>query len=161
MKNIIVIFIAFFASFSFANANNSLNAQAAEAPAFFFPQKVTIPAGTLVMLETSEECNADQLTVGRIIKFKVTTNVIVKRKTVVASGALAIGRIKSIEKGSYNSQGSITIELTSVQAVDGSQLALNGTEALFQSKYKGDAASVQSGLPMTATTMNETRIKID
>ncbi len=125
-----------------------------------FDARVTLPAGTLIYLEANERVMSDQATVGKLVQFKVKTNVVVDGKVVIATGALAIGRIKSVSEATYNSAAEVTIELTSVQAVDGQQVALNGTEQTLQGVYPNEGMVVNIGTPITANVMNDIVIKV-
>jgi hypothetical protein len=122
--------------------------------------KVTLAAGTLVVLETAEKINSDQATVGKTLMFRVRANVVVNGETVIATGAIAIGRVTAIEEGTFNHPGEMKIEVTSVQSVDGQMVALNGAEQSYHGKYNGEGVTVEVGQNILATVMNNTCIKI-
>ncbi len=121
-------------------------------PAF---KKVTITAGTSILLETAERIGTDQMTVGQLVQMKVKVNVFAEKRVVVTTGAHAIGRIKSISPATYNHPASLTIELVSVQAVDGQQIPLNGLEQSYTGKFSGEGTMVEPGKVITATVMND------
>lgn len=125
------------------------------------PQNVLVRAGTLVTLETAEKIYSDQATIGQIIKFSVLMNVVVDGRVVISSGALAIGRVKSLKKTTYNLPEEITIELTSVQAVDGQQIVLNGDEQTYKGKFTGEGTYIMPGRTITAKIMNNYTIKVN
>jgi len=121
---------------------------------------VTLKAGTMVMLETIEQFNSDQVTVGKVLKFRVTTNVVVNGKTVITTGAIAVGRVKDIEENTYNYPEKITITLMSAQAVDGQQIALNGMEQTFAGRFPGEGVTVEVGQSILGMVMNNTEVKV-
>ena len=124
----------------------------------FCDKDVTLNAGTLVMLETAERVSSEQLTVGKVLQFKVTMNVMAEGKVAIRSGALALGRVKAIEKSTYNEPESIRIEMMHVQAVDGQMVPLNGNEQTIQGRYKGEAATIETGTSITANVTNDIEI---
>lgn len=154
MKNTFTFF-AFIAFLSFGSIE-----LIAATPSPILP-KVVVKAGTLVTLETAEKIYSDDATVGQILKFSVLMNVVVDGKVVIASGALAIGRVKSIKKTTYNIPEEITIELKSVQAVDGQQIVLNGDEQTYKGKFTGEGTYVMPGRTITAKLMNNYTILLD
>jgi len=120
----------------------------------------TLPSGTLVMLETTEKISSDAVTVGKIMVFRVRTNVVVDGNVVIATGAIAIGRVKSIMPTTYNNPEEITLEVTYAQAVDGQQVALNGAEQTYKGRFSRESAIVDPGQMITGTVMNNTNIKL-
>lgn len=130
-------------------------------PVFAAPcQKVVLNAGTLVILETNEALQSGQATVGQLVQFKVRANVYAEGEAAIVTGAQAIGRIKSIEPSTYNNPETFRIEVMYVQAVDGQQVALNGNELSIKGQFSGQDASSQPGTTITATVMNDTKIKV-
>lgn len=117
-----------------------------------------LPAGTLVLLETTEKIDSYRSTVGKTLTFRVRTNVVVDGKTVIASGALAIGRVKSISRATFNNPEEITLEVLYAQAVDGQQVALNGAEQTYRGMFAGESVIVEPAQTITATVMNNTEI---
>lgn len=161
MKKYIVLSLAMFAfsAFAFCDAQ-----QAMEAPTFHllnFPKKVTLPAGTLILLETTEKSDASTMTKGQLLHFKVKTDVIVNGRTLISSGAMATGRIKAVGKPTYNDPGTVTIDVLYVQSVDGQQISTNGTEQTFKSKYAGAPAAIESGASLIAQVTNDTKVKAE
>jgi hypothetical protein len=121
---------------------------------------VTLPAGSLVILETAEKIQSDQVTVGKIVTFRVRTAVFVDGHVLIASGALAIGRVKSIRETTYNSPEEITLAVISAQAVDGQQVALNDIEQTYKGRFPNEAATVETGQTITAAVMNNSTVKV-
>lgn len=149
MKNLI-LFFAMIAGFAAKSAT----------PAPHCHNWVTLPAGTMVMLETNEKFSSDQSTVGKVLKFRVTTDVRVDGKVLIATGAIAVGRVKAIEQTTYNNPETITITLLSAQAVDGQQVALNGMEQTFAGQFPNQGVTVEVGQAIIAMVMNNTEIKV-
>ncbi len=156
MKNIIAFCFALF-TFSFAFANTTQD-NATNDLACCFAKKETLAAGTLILLETTESLDASRMTIGQLTQFKVKVDVRVDGEIVIRTGAMATGRVKSLKDGTYNTPGSIFIEVTSVQSVDGQQIALNGNEQELKGYYPGEAAKVNPGTTITATVTNDTTI---
>lgn len=121
---------------------------------------VTLDAGTLVMLENTEQFNSDEVTVGKVLKFRVTANVVVNGKTAITTGAIAVGRVKAIEENTYNYPERITITLMSAQAVDGQQVPLNGMEQTFSGRFPGEGVTVETGQSILAMVMNNMEIRV-
>ncbi len=126
-----------------------------------FSNKETLLSGTLVLLETAERFSSDQVTVGKVIQFRVRTNVMAGKEVAIRTGALAIGRVKAIEPATYNNPAEIRIELQYAQSVDGQTIALSGQEQSLRGQFTGQGTSVETGASITGFVMNDTRIKID
>lgn len=161
MKNILAFALALVCSLSFATANTASN-PADPAAAFAAPtKKVTLSAGTLVVLESNESLFSGTLTPGKMIQMRVRTNVFAEGKLVIRTGATALGRVKNIEGTTFNSPESVTIELFYVQAVDGQQIPLNGNEQTITGAAPNEGATVPVNTLITSQTMNDTEIKAD
>jgi len=145
-----------FSSFAFASA------QTMEMPTYniaAFNKKVTLKAGTIIMLETAESLQSNRMSVGQLIQFKVKTDVYAEGKLVVRTGALALGRVKNIQKATYNNPEFLTIEITTVQAVDGQTITLNSTEQTIKGVYAGQGSTMQKGTMISANVMNDYEVK--
>lgn len=159
MKYLFAFFLAFITFTSFAFSTVQTSNSSTNGIDFPFKKRVTLEAGTLVMLETSEKLDSRQITIGQLVQFKVKTNVYAEGRLVIRTGSLALGRIKTIQKASYNHPESITIEITSVQAIDGQSVALNPTEQTIKGTYTGQGFTMNKGKMVTANVMNDYRIK--
>ena len=159
MKNILVSIALSLAIFSQVQAANTT--EAPQAKGIFCDDKITLTSGTLVMLETAERFESDQVTVGKEIQFRVRTNVMAENEVAIRTGALAIGRVKAIEPATYNNPAEIRIELTYVQAVDGQMIALSGQEQSLRGQFTGQGTSVEAGASITGYVMNDVRVKVD
>lgn len=156
MKSLLSLALATLLQATSAFATAPLPAASFAAPC----QKVVINAGTLVILETNESLQSGQATVGQLVQFKVRANVYAEGEVAIVTGAQAIGRIKAIEPSSYNNPETFKIEVMYVQAVDGQQVALNGTELSIKGQFPGQDAGSQPGTTITASVMNDTKIKV-
>ena len=159
MKNILFAFALLFVSA--ASAQNDVQ----DAPVFsskgLFSNKATLTSGSLVILETTEYLTSDNVTVGKTLQFRVRTNVIAEKEVVIRTGALAVGRVKSIEPSTYNNPAEIRIELQYVQAVDGQMVPLSGQEQSLRGQFSGQGTAVETGTNITAYVMNNITIKVD
>ena len=122
-------------------------------------RKVTLKAGTIVILETNETFNSDNVTVGQALSFKVRTNVVVDGETTIRTGAMASGRVKKIAETTYNAPAKITIELQYVQAVDGQMVALDGDPLTIEGTYPNEGSQVKTATTITARVMNDIKIR--
>jgi hypothetical protein len=135
--------------------------QAFAAPSPAPLKKCTLPAGTLVILQTNESGASDAATVGKLINFTVQTDVMAEKEVVIRTGALAIGRVKAIQPATFNSAAQLTIELQHVQAVDGQMISLNGNEQTIQGAFPNQGAGFNPGAMITAQVMNTVEIKVN
>lgn len=120
---------------------------------------VVLPAGETVTLELAEQIQSHKMTVGRLVKFRVLKNVVVNGRVVIATGAFATGRVKSIEKSTYSTPESITIEVVDVQAVDGQTVALGSSEQTFSAEWPNEPVVVPPGGMFAANVMNQMVIR--
>ena len=77
--------------------------------------------GEPIFLEIVNNSLIADAEIGNIVDFKTTSNVLVDGREVVRAGSPAKGRIKRIERPSYNTTGLIQVEVEHVRAVDGQQ----------------------------------------
>lgn len=126
-----------------------------------FDHDVTLQAGTLVLLETSEKIQSSQVTVGKSLQFRVRTQVMAQGRVVIRSGAIAVGRVRAIRSYTFNQAEEISIELQYVQAVDGQMVPLNGNEQTLKGQFAGQEATIESGTAITAHVTNTIEIKVD
>jgi hypothetical protein len=126
-----------------------------------FHKNVTLLAGTIILLETSEQISSSQISVGTNLKCNVSANVVVQGHIAIRTGALALGRIKSISPSTHNSAEMIIIEMVHVQAVDGKMVSLIGSEQAIKGQFPGQDVSIESGVNMTSFVNNNTEVNID
>ncbi|MBV6654298.1 MAG: hypothetical protein KI786_11105 [Mameliella sp.] len=115
---------------------------------------IELPNGTLVSLETTEQIQSNKMTVGRIIKCKITTDVVVDGKVVIRTGAIAYARVTRITPTTYNGPEQVTLSAINAQAVDGQIIALNGIEQTFKGRLPGQPMNVYIGTPLSAHVTN-------
>lgn len=158
MKNFLFICLSVFA-LSTASAVNPV-----QKTDHGFPpcsKKITLYSGTVILLECNEKIELHNVTVGQTILFKVKMDVKAEHETAIATGALAIGTVKSMEESTYNHPAEIRVELKYVQAVDGQQVALNGNEltATGETRGRGNGSTIRFGTDITAHVTNNIDIK--
>ena len=162
MKNILVSFALLLCACATAQSQDSYQDPMPYGGAKgLFSDKVTLPAGTLVLLETSERFASDQATVGKVLQFRVRTDVKAENDIAIRTGALALGRVKAIEPATYNHPEELRIELQYVQTVDGQMIPLSGQEQSLRGQFTGQGTAVEAGTSITAFVMNEVRVKVD
>ena len=155
MKNIFLALALAFCSLQvIAHPNVPINW-----PIGWFPKKVVLKAGTPIIFETAEDFNSESLSVGQVLKFAVKMHVMAEGQVAIRTGAIAIGRVKANNAATYNHPANVTLELTSVQSVDGQQIALNGTEQTFLGKFTNESTKVHNGMTILATVLNDVIIK--
>lgn len=134
------------------------------APVFrgiFNDKYATLQSGTVILLETLEKVQTDAVTVGQNLQFKVRTNVMSENEVVIRTGAMSLGRVKSIEPATRNNPEEIRIELLYVQAVDGQTIPLNGNEQTIRGAFPGQGVSVEAGTTISAFVTNNVSIHHD
>ncbi|MCB0639418.1 MAG: hypothetical protein KDC54_22485 [Lewinella sp.] len=134
---------------------------ATPANASFFEdgRRVTLRAGTLILLESTQRIDSRSATIGTIVRFRVMTDVIVDGRTVIASGTQALGRITSIEPGTYNAPEVIQVEVKYVQSVDGQQVNLSTNPLDVSATFTGEGAVINVGTNITSHVMNDIEIE--
>ena len=159
MKNLFAVLFLFFA-FSSVNYLTAQSKKSHNPTIDITFKKATLEAGTLIMLQTTETLNSSELTTGQLIQCKVMTSIYAENRLVVPTGALALGRVKKIQKGGYNSPDMVILEMTSVQAIDGQSVILNGTEQKLQGTYPRQGFVLEPGRIITANVMDDHRIRL-
>ena len=119
---------------------------------------VTLWAGTVVSFQLDEEIDGMNITMGIELDFKVRSNVVVNGQVVIATGALAVGRIKRIRRKCDSYCAEVVVVLNRVQAVDGQQIYLRSTPSkLIVDCCRGDGV-IPIGAKVSAYTLNDTKI---
>jgi hypothetical protein len=91
--------------------------------------KVILSAGSVVSLENPTEINSENLIAGQSIDFIVQSDVKVNGKVVISTGSIAKGIVTRVQKAKgLGKEGSLEIEIKSVQAVDGTEVRLTSTK---------------------------------
>lgn len=108
-----------------------------------FAQEVTLPAGTRIDLETVSTVSSEKIQVGESVDFKVRADVTVDGKVVVRAGSIAKGVVMSSKKArGIGREGSIEVQVKSVQAVDGKSIPLSGSGIARQGDDKSTLSIV-------------------
>lgn len=165
-----VKFLAIFLAFNFASASLLAKGLA----------NVILPAGTIVRLENSSEISSENLIAGQTVDFFVSGDVKVDGKVVVKSGSIAKGYVTRVQKAKgLGKEGSLEIEIRSVQAVDGSEVKLTSSRVseagddkqtaaillgvlvciLFLTK-KGENAKIPPGFTLDGRVASDTEISL-
>lgn len=115
-------------------------------------------AGTMLILETSETINSTDAGIGTLIQLRVRTDVKSNNQVIVRAGTPALGRIKKIEKASYNYPECIVLEALLIKAVDGQQISVSGNEGTFCGQFNNESMELPPLQMLTAVTMNNVTI---
>ena len=90
-------------------------------------ENVKLSAGTSIPLETVNTIDADNLTDGQIIDFRVMTDIKVGNQVLIKAGSIAKGQVLSYKKsGMVGIPGKLEIQIKSVKSVDGQEVFLTG-----------------------------------
>ena len=123
--------------------------------------EIAVPSSQMVTFKLTEALDSDQVTVGQNIQLMVDLNVVVDGVVIIRSNAYAIGRVKAVDNSSsINYKSTLTLELVSVQAVDGQQIPLNGQEQIFTSERPGQNVILNAGKTVTGFFKNKETILI-
>jgi len=146
------------------------------APLIAATMATKVPAGTLVRLRASGTVTGSNSSVGNTVIFTVTNDVKVDGAVVIKAGANAIGTVSSVRKaGIIGSAGSVGVSLTSVTAVDGTEIPISasavregedkqitaliiGLLCLVGFFMKGGEGELQAGSTLEARTISEATI---
>lgn len=118
----------------------------------------TLRAGTSITLQLNEEITSDAIDIGNTVDLRVRGNVIVNGRVVIADGAMAEGEVYRIVKDCDQCVQSISIRVSSVMAVDGQRISLQGTPYKKSARCKGCSAVINPGTNLRATVLNDTDI---
>ena len=92
-------------------------------------QKVEVSAGTIFYVETPTELNANDLDTGDSVNLIVFNDVKVDGEVIIEAGSPVHAVVAKAEgSGMVGKAGKLKIELRSVQAVDGTNLAIIGSK---------------------------------
>ena len=93
-----------------------------------YAETITVTPGSTVMLQFNSTISSKAARTGSQIGLTVLDGVFIEDKMVIAPGADAVGTVKySKSNGIIGSAGSITIDAVSVEAVDGTQIPVHGS----------------------------------
>lgn len=99
--------------------------------------EVVVKAGTPVPMQLVNSIDGKNSSVGQMVDFRVTSDIKVGGKTVVPIGSIAKGQVTRAKKnGLVGQAGEIQVNVTSVTAVDGTQIVLSGGTLTAEGKNK-------------------------
>ena len=131
----------------------------------------TIPAGTAIQLRLNQTVSGKTAKTGSFIALSVVNPVVINGETLIQAGAQAEGQVSSAKKANIiGSPGSVGITVTSVTAVDGTKVPLQGMASqdgedkmvmsliigllcIFGFLQKGGEANLDSNLVINARTL--------
>lgn len=106
-------------------------------------KKVTLKAGTPVILATVETVTSKTTVSGNAIDFKVVTDVIVDGNVVIPAGTIAKGQASNVSKASaIGKGGEVTVGINNIYALDGTLVPLSGANISASGKDKVGLAIV-------------------
>lgn len=139
---------------------------------------VDLPAGTVVILRTTESINSETASAGQAVVFEVAEDVKINGITVIKSGTQAMGEISEAQKtGSVGKEGKVLLTPDFTTTIDGQRVLLRGnmrrsgadkqTETVvvgavlcpLMLMQKGDEASVPQGSQLKVYTSNSLKVK--
>lgn len=91
-------------------------------------ETVSVPPGSTVTLQVNDTISPRESREGTEVKFIVVDGIYAENKMVVVPGAEAIGIVKQAYSNRIiGGAGTLTVDVTSVTAVDGSQIPVHGS----------------------------------
>jgi hypothetical protein len=91
---------------------------------------LTIPDGTEIKLATIEEISGQKVVEGDPLTFKVSEDVIISGKTVIAKDTIVKGTVSSAKKkGFMGKGGELSIRIESTQTVDSQKIKLRASKS--------------------------------
>ena len=97
---------------------------------------VVLKAGTMVGLELINEVTSD-MKAGQTVDFRVTNDVKADGVVVIPAGSVAKGQIISASKNQLlGIQGDVTVQVKSVNAIDGTKVALSSSSFTSEGNNK-------------------------
>lgn len=121
--------------------------------------KVLLPAGTLIYLETNEIVSIENATVGKLISFKVSANVVVEEHIIISLKTLVIGKITYFRAAFADQAAEVIIEIAEVQSVDHQKIELVDQEYIFKSS-DDSKIMINKGENIIAKVTKDTFIRV-
>lgn len=139
---------------------------------------IKVPANTMIRLSASSTYTGKTTTQGQSVLYNVVNDVVVNGAVVIKAGAQAVGNVTEVKKAAVIGQpGKIAITLSSVTAVDGTQVpiiastvnegenkmatsVILGLLCILGFVMSGGEGSVQAGSTIDARTMTEVTVNI-
>jgi len=139
---------------------------------------VKLASETPVQLSLFHTINAKTARTGKRVTFRLLNDINVNGKIVISAGTKAFGEVVDIGRpGLFGKPGTLSIDVKSIKAVDGSDIPLTGsifgtgksrlvlaiilTLWVFGFLIPGGNASIQKGTIMESTTIGNIAIVVD
>jgi hypothetical protein len=104
---------------------------------------VVIPAGTPLTVAIDQDLSSQSVNAGQRISFHLTSDYSEFGHVLISSGTRVRGTVANVaRRKSGGRPGALTIEVTSVRAVDGTTVPLTGTEKVVGKNRQGQAAAL-------------------
>ena len=105
--------------------------------------KVTLNAGTPILLETISTMRSDMIHPGQSVDFMVKHDVIAEGKVVIAAGSVARGQVmRSAYAKGLGKAGYVEVQVSTIQSVDGQTIPLTGGNIYSQGEDKQNEAII-------------------
>ena len=99
--------------------------------------KVLLPVGTVVDLTFDTAITPETAAVGQSVTLKVTNDVKINGRVLIAAGTTATGEVvQSSKSGAVGKEAQISVTVKQVAAVDGSVVPLSGTKAVIGESHQ-------------------------
>ena len=155
--------------------NLAISALLLTAPLFTMEAKdVTIKSGTQVPLELQGTVSSKNVSNGSIINFRCTRDIKVGNDVVIRAGEMAKGQVSRVKKnGILGKNGEIEVRVTSIMAVDGTEVYLSsnslyddGKDKVLLSLFlcfliKGGEGEIPAGTQCLASVAGNTVVSVD
>ena len=104
---------------------------------------VVIPAGTPLTVAIDQDLSSASVNAGQRISFHLTSDYSEFGHVLISSGTPVHGTVAKVARRSSGGKpGTLTVQVTSVRAVDGTQVPLRGTEKVSGKNRQGQAAAL-------------------
>lgn len=92
---------------------------------------IDIPVGTIVLLSVAQTIEPSAVTVGQKIHLNAVNDITIDGIVVIKAGAIASGEItQAVKAGNIGKPATIAITLRSVEAVDGTNVPIQGMKSV-------------------------------
>jgi hypothetical protein len=104
---------------------------------------VVIPAGTPLTVAIDEDLSSASVNQGQQVSFHLTSDYSEFGHVLISSGTTVRGTVAHVDRRrAGGNPGTITVQVTSVRAVDGSRIPLRGTAKVTGKNRQGQAAAL-------------------
>lgn len=137
-------------------------------------ENVVLKAGTPIPMQLVNTVTGKNSTVGQVIDFRVTNDIVVNGKTVIPAGSIAKAQVTRAKKnGIFGQNGEIQVNINSVMATDNTQVVLSGGTINDEGKnklvlslflcwfIKGEAGEIPAGMACSPIVAGNTTINVD